>query len=277
MSRRIDSHVNSEITGLFINFRKRIINTWRDYNYLDYSTRELKKTCEINPKSVNLRISNLYNNGIKTFYFKDVWGMTERIIVNSLPSKTLIEAISLTEHFLQDLSKIVYKEFPEKISTRDAVEQIGQQIKLMETIMNSDDKDEIIDKLIEEKIRGIFYGKPTDFFEKDKAKLGFGKIFKEDYQTALNKYLEITGRRNVWIHNNGKVDRKYKRENPTSTLNLGAKLCIERNYLKESIILLKDISGLATKLVMTNNFAAVKYHKFMNSSVNQLEKNYKNK
>ena len=275
MTRRNPNHVNNEINSLFINYRRSIINTWRDYNYLDYSTEELKRTCEKDPKSVNLTIGNLYNKGTKTFYSKDIWGMTERILKTSIPSRTLIQAVSQTEHFLQDLTKIVYKEFPEKIASRDSVEQIGQQVKLMSTIMESDSKEEMIDKLIEEKIRGIFYGKPTDFFEKDKAKIGLGSVFKEDYSNALSKYLEITGRRNIWIHNSGKVDRKYKRENPSSTDNLGSKLNIDRVYLKESIILLKDISGMTTKLVMTNNFGATKFHKFLNSSINQFEKKFK--
>lgn len=56
------------ITSAFIKFRRSIINTWRNYNYLDYSTLELKKVCESTRAVVNITIENLYNQGTKTFY-----------------------------------------------------------------------------------------------------------------------------------------------------------------------------------------------------------------
>ncbi len=49
-------------------------------------------------------------------------------------------------------------------------------------------KEEIIEKLAEEKVRSILYGNPLDIFEKDKAKLGFGTFFKDLYQDKLIQF-----------------------------------------------------------------------------------------
>ena len=164
--------------------------------------------------------------------------------------------------------------FPEKLNTKDSVEQIGQQIKLLQTIIESNDKNEIIDKLIEEKMRSIFYGNPVDFFEKDKAKIGLNSYFKDNHKNALKQFAEIVARRNIYVHNNGKVDRKYLREVEGSTAKLGSTLLLSKDYLKQTTILLKDISGMTTKLVLENVFKATHFHKFINSSANQFARKF---
>lgn len=257
----------------FIFFRKTIINIWRDYNYLDFSINELKKLTQVS-NQVNIDIDNLYDTGKKKFWSKDINGMCYRLIVNVTPARTLKDAVSQTEYFLQDVGKLIHQMFPEKLNTKDSVEQIGQQIKLLQTILESTDKNEIIDKLIEEKMRGIFYGNPVDFFEKDKAKAGFNSYFKDNHKNALKQFAEIVARRNIYVHNNGKVDRKYLREVEGSTLKLGSTLPLTKDYLKQTIILLKDISGMTTKLILENVFHATHYHKFINSSANQFVRKF---
>ena len=81
-------------------------------------------------------------------------------------------------------------------------------------------------------------------------------------------------RRNIYVHNNGKVDRKYLREVEGSTLKLGSTLPLTKDYLKQTIILLKDISGMTTKLVLENVFSVTHYHKFIISSANQFVRKF---
>ena len=151
---------------------------------------------------------------------------------------------------------------------------IGQQVKFMQVILDSSTKEEIIDKLIEERIRGIFYGNPIDFFEKDKAKLGFGTVFKDNYPNAMIHYAEVINRRNINIHNEGKVDRKYIRETG-STFRLGTKPKIDEAYLSSAILLLSGIAATSTKLVLERVFASTKHHKFIGSSYRRFVKDYK--
>ena len=69
----------------FISFRKTIINIWRDYNFLDFSINELKKLTQVS-NQVNIDIDNLYDNGKKKFWSKDINGMCYRLIMNVNPN-----------------------------------------------------------------------------------------------------------------------------------------------------------------------------------------------
>ena len=57
----------------------------------------------------------------------------------------------------------------------------------------------MIDAIIEEKVRSIFYGNPVEIFTKDKCKLEIGDIFVREYPDSMVYYAEITGRRNAII------------------------------------------------------------------------------
>lgn len=144
----------------------------------------------------------------------------------------------------------------------------------MQTIIDSSSKDEILDILIEEKLRGIFYGNPIDFFEKDKGKLGFGSTFKDIYSKALTHYSEVINRRNINIHNQGMVDRRYIRETG-STLKLGTKPQIDEAYLRSAILLLLGIAATATHLVLEKTLSETYYHKFILSACREFDRRYR--
>ena len=256
----------------FIDFRRSLINIWRDYNFIQQTVADFKdKVIEKSITSVLIRNHN--DNGYKEFHAKDVNGICNRLLFSTNARKALINSVSLTENYLQTLAQVIYETYPERISTKESVEVVGQQVKLMQVIMESQTREEIIEKLIEEKLRGIFYGNPIDFFEKDKGKLGFGSTFKDIYPKALTHYAEVINRRNINIHNQGKIDRKYLRETGLN-LKLGTKPRIDESYLKSAILLLLGISGTATKLVLTRTFAATFYHKFIASTCKRFDRDY---
>jgi hypothetical protein len=257
----------------FINYRRSIINIWRDFDFIQQTVGDFKS--KVVAKTIpSLKIKNHNDNGFKEFHANDINGICDRLLFSTNAKKALINSVSLTENYLQTLGETIYKTYPEKINSKDSVEVIGQQVKLMQVIMDSATKEEILDKLIEEKLRGIFYGNPIDFFEKDKGKLGFGTTFKDTYSKALTHYAEVINRRNINIHNQGMVDRKYIRETG-STLKLGTKPRIDETYLKNAIMLLLGMAGMATKLVLERTLAATYYHKFIHSAYKRFEKDYK--
>lgn len=257
----------------FVQCRRSLINIWRDYDFIQHTVSDFKN--KVMSKSISsLRIRNHNDNGYKEFHAKDINGICDRLLFSTNSRKALINAVSITENYLQSLAETVYKTYTEKIGSKDSVEVIGQQVKLMQVIMESTSKEEIIDKLIEEKIRGIFYGNPIDFFEKDKGKLGFGTTFKDTYPKAIIHYAEVINRRNINIHNQGMVDRKYIRETGSS-LKLGTKPRIDADYLKSAILLMIGMAGLATQLVLTRTLAATHYHKFISSACKRFDADYK--
>lgn len=257
----------------FINFRRSLINIWRDYFFIQKTVADYKQKI-IAKEITETEIKNHNDNGTKKFGAKDINGLCDRLMYSANPKKALINSVSLTENYLQLLANTIYLTYPDKINSKDSVEVIGQQVKIMQVIFDSDNKAEMIDKLIEEKLRGIFYGNPIDFFEKDKGKLGFGNLFASKYAKALVEYAEIINRRNINIHNQGMIDRKYIRETK-STLKLGTKPKIDEPYLKNAIMLLLGMAGMSTKLVLENLLNADKYHKFIKSAAKRFDNDYK--
>jgi hypothetical protein len=129
-----------------------------------------------------------------------------------------------------------------------------EETKLVNLILDSSDKEEIISRIIEEKVRGIFYGNPVDFFIKPKTKLRFDKYFETKCQLQLAQYTEITARRNVIAHNSGRVDRKYLREVASTQLKLNQAVPLSSAYLKDSIGLLLCLAARATELVLIGHY-----------------------
>jgi hypothetical protein len=105
-------------------------------------------------------------------------------------------------------------------------------------------------------VRSLFYGSPGDFFLKDKAKLGFADYFSKHYTKAIDRYVEVTARRNLLIHNDGRVDRKYLREQPASSLALGQKVVVDEAYLKASLLTLRGLCASAKTMICKFFFAA---------------------
>lgn len=132
-----------------------------------------------------------------------------------------------------------------------------EEIKLINLIVDCVDKQEIIERIVEEKVRSILYGNPVDFFIKPKTKLRFQKYFETKCQSQLAQYAEITARRNVIAHNNGRVDRKYLREVPHTTLTLNQAVSLNEAYLSESISLLLCLAARATELVLVGHYGAI--------------------
>jgi hypothetical protein len=132
----------------------------------------------------------------------------------------------------------------------DSEAKSGYQ-KLVRLVLDSKDREEVIDRLVEEKVRGIFYGNPVDVFLKDKAKMEFGTYFKDSHKLQVDEFKKIVAARNLIAHNNGRIDRKYQREaDPTATL--GRILVIDRQFLKDSIYVLSLLAAQATRLVIEN-------------------------
>lgn len=104
--------------------------------------------------------------------------------------------------------------------------------KFAEHIKKSASRDEAIQRFVEEKIRGIFYGDPVGIFRSDKLRLDPKLAIQTKCDSELVIYQELVGRRNVLVHNLGKIDHKYVRENPTTSFSPEDRVAIDRTYLQ---------------------------------------------
>lgn len=238
----------------FNTYKHKMTKTWEVYSFNAHYLLELHPLIN-DDKLEELKIDNLYNSAKYKYNKKDLFGIINHSIIVVNPKRALIELVGLTEHYLQELTYIVYKEFPQRLdSYQSKDEQNDRQQKLLSIILESSDKDEIINKIIEEKVRNIFYGNPIEFFTKDKAKIGIGKFFEQNHLNSIKKYKEIIALRNILIHNDGRIDRKYLREVENSAYKLGNKVTIEKEYIREAVLILSGFACIVTKIVLQNTF-----------------------
>ncbi|MCS3725541.1 hypothetical protein [Bradyrhizobium betae] len=242
---------------LFSSLNTELNEIWEDFIAIDFYLLEVHR--QVKAKTLDcLVVPRLVSKPRKqAISASDVYGVLSRIREHTSGRHAFIDAISSFEQFMSTLVFKVYLDFPRKLkglSQHSEVETSGRQQKLIEVILESKDRYEILHKLIEEKVRGIFYGNPIDLFAKDKAALGFGQHFKNNKVPLLEALQEMTARRNIIIHNEARVDRKYLLEVPSSPLQLGQKVKIDKHYLERALLVMKDLAADAAQLAATNNY-----------------------
>ncbi len=227
------------IHTMFHVFRGDMANIWKEYYYLMYILRQTTKE--------EYHSLNLHSNTSKLMNKSNVGGLQARLL-NGANSRThFIETVCRFEDYINSLASIIFHDYPYKANGSKMDVQ-----KLYDLIIKSPDKETIIDHIIEEKIRSIFYGNPVEIFTGDKCKFEFGNLFKDKYKDAISLFAEIIGRRNLIVHNSGRVDKKYLRENPSSSLKENQKIIVSEDYLRGTIGLFIGISAITTKTVIEN-------------------------
>lgn len=221
----------------FLNFSGDMRNLWEEYSFLNQQllTTELKE----------FEIKSLYNTETHPKKKSNAGGMREKFIKSSNGSNHFVSAISTFEDYIALLCKNVYTMYPQQIEAKDF-----DGAKIFHIILDSEDKKDMLEKIVEQKVRGIFYGKPTDIFLKDRCHFGLNNVFQNKYMVEIKIYEEMTARRNLIVHNQGRVDRKYLKEIPNSTFKNGEKIFIEESYLRCAIALLIGIAAICSECIV---------------------------
>ena len=158
-----------------------------------------------------------------------------------------IEAITMFESYINYLAEINFNNFPRKLG-----ESPLDSSKLMNLIYEYDRSEDIIEKIIEEKVRSIFYGNPKNIFLKDPCKLELKNYFNDNYREEITYFSNIIARRNAIIHNNSRVDTKFLKECKNSNYNINEKIIISEEYLLATSSLLVGLAGEVTSLYLEN-------------------------
>jgi hypothetical protein len=245
----------SNIGNLFSNLNSGLNEVWEDYVTLNFYMREIPKQIKAGSLARVAIPRLVHEPRMEPLNHNAVYGIASRIRDKTSGRHAFIDAISLFEHFMSMLVFRVYSDFPRKLkglAQDGSIEADGRRQKLIDVILESADRHEMIQKLVEEKVRGIFYGNPLDLFAKNKADIGFGSYFKDNKSSLLNTFQEITARRNVIIHNESRIDRKYLAEVSESKLDLGRVVHIDEIYLRRALLVIKDLAASSAQLVATN-------------------------
>lgn len=232
-------------------FRQNLYGIWESYNLVDFYSKILRE--DINRDKKPLLISrHLKANKTKTYDKNNTLNLLDRFHQQETPKRVLVESVSLFENFIGDLVSIVYNDYPVKLLGKDIQNDSPEhRKKILEVVVKSNDRDEILEKIIEEKVRSLFYKKLSDIFIKDKSKLDFGDFFSKN-EKAIFLLEEIMARRNIIVHNGGKVDRKYLREVKKPEFNLNQSVQILPEYLQTSIVLLESLGAVVSFLILRN-------------------------
>lgn len=238
----------SKLHRLFKNYNKDMNDIWESFSLVDFYMPRIHAYLK-KGKIASFQLINLAGKN-KKLKKDDTYGAISHLLRKANPRRALVDAVSQFEHYLGLMTTIVYEDYPGKLYGNGTINSGESRDKMIKTIIESFDKNEIIQKIVEEKVRGIFYGNPIDLFIKDKAKLEFGSYFTEYYARPLADFAEIVARRNILIHNNGKVDRKYLREVNDSSFKIGQKVSLSGEYLRRAICVLSGLSAVASSLVV---------------------------
>ena len=229
---------------------------WESFETIDHYSQVLHNLIKdetINPPSFqHLTFDKVHS--IKSIRKDNSYGILSHIKDKKNPRTALIEAALIFEDYISKIILFVYTDHPMKASpSKDSNESNETREKLFQIILNSENKQEILDRLLEEKLRGMFYGNIADIFLKDKAKLELGDTFTNPGgRKLINNMSEIFARRNIHIHNGGRIDRKYIKEAKQHGDKLGKVLTIDSNYIRDSINILTQIATMFTCAVMKN-------------------------
>ncbi|VWD36234.1 hypothetical protein BLA39750_05029 [Burkholderia lata] len=240
----------------FKQYNRDIKDVWASYNLLSFYLPKVHESVKSGTYPT-LHLNSL--SGIATAPHvknkNDTFGTLSHIERKVVPIRTLLSGVSVTEDFLKDLCVLTYERFPQKLSGTDGDESAEQRQKIINTILTSESKEEILSKLTEEKVRGIFYGNVTDFFLKPKkVKLEFGDHFSKEHSINIGYFQEAVARRNVHAHNDGRIDAKYLRETSIFPFKAGQRPILSSKYLQHTLVILRGLSAVAASLVCKNVF-----------------------
>ena len=244
-------HGHEKIAIRFKNYKKEMISIWEAFIAIDYYMTNIHQLIK-DDKISTLELPNLVINSKKQLTKNNTFGVISHIVNKKSPRNALIDSISCFEHFISFVVYTVYMDYPMMLKSNIGEESIGRQDKLIKIIIDSDNKNQMIEKIVEERIKGLLYGNPADFFIKDKAKLNFKDNFKNNHMDLIEKYIEINARRNIYIHNNGRVDSKYLYEVKNSQYKKGQIAKIDEEYIKLTINTLMGLCSIITVCVFKN-------------------------
>lgn len=239
-------YITENIVVKFKDFDRKMRNIWYEYVYLDKIITE--------SKPVNFSCLSVADDDDAIINSNKCGGLKLTFIEDNNGKSHYIDAILLFEQFVYYLSKTNFSIFPKKLGK----EPLSGQ-KLINMIYSENTIENVLQLVIEEKNRKIFYGNPSDIFEKDPCKFGHSTYFKHNYPNELIYFKKIIAIRNIIIHNNSRIDSKFIKEVRNSTYRRKEKIKITPEILKETIFFLIGLISELTCKFLENNFHSTIY------------------
>ena len=236
----------------YVRFSEQLHNAWMYFEVQLEILQLVEQRCEDEEYRAQIRVSSISPINSETrapsrLRGSNLPGFIIRTHRKEIPETVLLNSVSLFEAFISDIAKLAYLSDPNRFliknkNTENETVSNQENAKLLNILVESSSREEAIEQYVEEKLRGIFYGNPVDVFKKNKLGFGLDKRIGGNLTAELEIYAEIVARRNIIVHNLGKIDRKYIREVKDTTFSVGQIVNIDREYLFRSLHLINDLA-----------------------------------
>ncbi|APD93958.1 hypothetical protein BM523_08135 [Alteromonas mediterranea] len=159
------------------------------------------------------------------------------IFTDLLPKMTLVSLVSVFDSYLAKLIKSFYSARPEALNSSE------RQIKLSE-LLTYDDIEEAKDYILSSEIESVLRSSHTDQFKWLENKLQINELRKLD---AWGEFIEITERRNLFVHADGVINRQYLNickssdEGCDGNLTVGDKLGVSPEYYDRACDVIAEV------------------------------------
>jgi hypothetical protein len=194
-------------------------------------------------------------NNSKRLSVNDAMGVISRYETLTAPAQTLVQAISLFEQLLADIALRVWVDYPAEVYRSNlTVSEDRWQANLLQIILESSDREEIMERLARSRIQTIGLGNVVEILTRDALRLRVAAHFETGHDDLVETLKEASARRNLWVHNDGRVDRRYRNAVPASTLRLGARAAVDTDYLLGALAAVRTLGSCVAYMAVTANY-----------------------
>jgi len=253
-----------EIYERYVRFGEILHNAWIDYSVQDAVIAIVESHCSSggNANQVITTTTSPINGANRAparIYGKDLAGIGRRAYRKDMPVSILLNSVGLFESLVSDVAKVAYLHDPARFllprsGSQDELDTAGdkENSKLLTILIAASTREEAIERYIEERLRGLSYGSPVDIFRKNRLRFGLNNTLAVKCSNEITRYAEIMARRNVIVHNLGRVDSKYIREVQGTTLSAGDKVVVDGPYLFDALHVLDILAvNFANEVALT--------------------------
>ncbi len=160
-----------------------------------------------------------------------------RIIHKDIFNSAFISAIAAMEDYLSKVMMWILQADNVRIKCTVSGVNFTKDVPIVDVI--DQERDDIIARIIQQRIDGLFYAGPQKQWEY------FDKALGIQIDPALwSKWTEMKARRDLWVHNGGIVNRVYlDKTGENACYSLGKEAIIDELYFRDCIATLKTVIG----------------------------------
>lgn len=132
-------------------------------SFIEKSLRDLQRTLLKSEKQTEQEDVVPSSNGEKAVLSRDsaeISSVLENAYNSGIHEQGIIVVVALAEDYLQTTLKTVLRWFPQKLKQNVAGENVVKNVNL-DIIVEAKSKDQLLSRLINKQMQGIFYGAPT--------------------------------------------------------------------------------------------------------------------